>query len=104
MAPEIWLNYYHRNSDVWSVAVCLWTALTLQYPFGVSKLSKHTDNLETKIRRKYFFPKVRHTILMDELNFDDDLKDFFIKAFYYSPSKRMTLQQMINHNWLKLST
>ena len=31
-------------------------------------------------------------------------KDFFNKAFYYSPSKRMTLQQMINHNWLKLST
>jgi len=104
IAPEIWLNYYHRNSDVWSVAVCLWTALTLQYPFGVSKLTKHTDNLETKIRRKYLFPKVRHDILMDELNFNDDLKDFFNKAFYYSPSKRMTLQQMVNHNWLKLST
>lgn len=102
--PEIWLNYYHKNSDTWSIAVCLWTALTLQYPFSTNKISKYADNKETKIRKKCLFPKINHIVLMDELHFDNSLKDFFNKAFYYTPSKRMTLEEMSNHNWLKLST
>jgi len=102
--PEIWYDYYHKNSDIWSIGVCVWTVMTLRYPFKLGKISKHKEQLKLKIRTCCRFPLVRHTKLMEDLNFDDDLKDFFTKAFVFSPSKRMTLDEMLNHNWLKVST
>jgi len=102
--PEIWYDYYHKNSDMWSIGVCLWTVMTLEYPFKLGKISKHGANLKNKIRKRCQFPIERHTKLMEDLEFNDDLKDFFIKAFIFSPSKRITLDEMMNHNWLKVST
>ena len=43
-------------------------------------------------------------LIFSESYANNNLKDFFHKAFYYTPSKRMTLEEMSNHNWLKLST
>ena len=41
---------------------------------------------------------------MEQLNFSDDLIDFLTKTLHYTPSKRMTLNEIKNHNWLKLIT
>ena len=102
--PEIWYDYYHKNSDMWSIGVCLWTVMTLNYPFRLGKLSRHGPDLKLKIRKRCKFPTERHTKLMEELDFNNDLKDFFIKTFEFSPSKRITLDEMMNHNWLKVLT
>ena len=102
--PEIWYDYYHKNSDMWSIGVCLWTVMTLEYPFKLGKISKLGANLKNKIRKRCQFPTERHTKLMEDLDFNDDLKDFFIKAFTFAPSKSITLDEMLNHNWLKVLT
>jgi len=103
-APEIWLNYYHKNSDIWSIGVCVWSIMVQQYPFNVGELSKDSENLEATIRRKCLFPKSKHRRIMEQLNFSDDLIDFLTKTLHYTPSKRMTLNEIKNHNWLKLIT
>ena len=103
-APEIWLNYYHKNSDIWSLGVCVWSIMVQQYPFNVGNLSKENENLEATIRRKCLFPKGKHKRIMEHLNFSDDLIDFLTKTLHYTPSKRMSLTEIKNHNWLKLIT
>ena len=70
----------------------------------MGKLSRHGPDLKLKIRKRCQFPTERHTKLMEELDFNNDLKDFFVKAFEFSPSKRITLDEMMNHNWLKVLT
>jgi serine/threonine protein kinase len=103
-APEIWLNYYHKNSDIWSIGICVWSIMVQQYPFNVGNLSKESENLEATIRRKCLFPKGKHKRIMEHLNFSDDLIDFLTKTLHYTPSKRMSLSEIKNHNWLKLIT
>ena len=75
-----------------------------QYPFDVGNLSKLSENLEATIRRKCLFPKGKHKRIMRHLNFSDDLIDFLTKTLHYTPSKRISLEEIKNHNWLKLIT
>jgi serine/threonine protein kinase len=103
-APEIWLNYYHKNSDIWSIGVCVWSIMVQQYPFNIGDLLKNSENFEVTIRKKCLFPKRKHKRIMKELKFSDDLIDFLSKTLHYTPSKRMSLTEIKNHNWLTLIT
>ena len=83
--------------------------------------TKEIENLSKNLDEKIFatikqrFPDNENTVCLDAghlhatFDIDDekeynDLIDFLTKTLHYTPSKRMSLTEIKNHNWLKLIT
>ena len=102
-APETWRNMYHKNTDIWSLGVCLWILLIDKYPFDSSNISKTSLNLINIINNRYKFPNDWHIEKMKEYDFEEDLKDLFSCLFKIKAHKRIDLDKLRKHKWLILN-
>ena len=90
IAPEILRNvgYEGHKADIWSMGVILYNMLSKTLPFDDESIPKLIDKI---VLVQYAFPK----------GFSSKVKDFICKILVSNPSKRMTLQEMKEHEWLK---
>ena len=100
MAPELWLRYYHKNTDVWSLGICLWGLLTRAYPFNGFKLSRKDPSIELKLTRKLKFPMIWHKQIMKRHKFSKDLRDLLIRMLTFDAHERITLSEVKYHDWM----
>ena len=90
-APETWSGVYHKQSDIWSVGVCLWCMLTGQYPFDVDTLDKNDKDTLQFIEKLFIFPQKIHLEKMNDLNFDENLKDLLHRVFTFDAKSRIDI-------------
>ncbi len=82
-------KYYGLKSDLWSCGVVLYAMLCGYLPFEDQK----TSNLYKKIlNAEYTLPKF----------LSDDAKDFVSKIFITDPDKRISIEEIRQHQWFKL--
>ena len=89
MAPEMIKREGHfPNIDFWSLGVLIFEILTGKPPFeGISKKDIYDNVLAKKMKFPYFFPK--------------QAKDLVEKLLEPNIEKRLTIDQIISHPWLK---
>ena len=93
IAPEVFSsNYdnYDEKSDIWSVGIILYKALTKKYPF-IGKSDEETV----------------HYILEGEhdmrplMNYSEELQDLIKNLLMKDPNKRPSALEALNHKWFK---
>ena len=93
IAPEVFSsNYdkYDEKSDIWSVGIILYKALTKKYPFiGLSD----EETVQSILENDY-----NHTLLED---YSDELKDLIKNLLMKDPNKRPSATEALNHIWFK---
>jgi len=93
IAPEVFSsNYdnYDEKSDIWSVGIILYKALTKKYPFiGISD----EETIQYILENDY-----DDTLLMD---YSDELKDLIKNLLMKDPNKRPSAKEALNHIWFK---
>ena len=93
IAPEVFSsNYdkYDEKSDIWSVGIILFKALTKKYPFiGLSD----EETVQSILENDY-----DQTLLKD---YSDELKDLIKNLLMKDPNKRPSATEALNHIWFK---
>ena len=93
IAPEVFSsNYdnYDEKSDIWSVGIILYKALTKKYPF-IGKSDEET--IDYIVENDY-----DDKLLM---NYSDELKDLIKNLLMKDPNKRPSAKEALNHIWFK---
>jgi serine/threonine protein kinase len=91
LSPEL-LNdeKYGKEVDVWSIGVLAYELCTGKAPFA-SKQDKDTRKKITKL--DFSIPS----------NFSRELRDFVEGILKKNPEKRPTIEEVLNHRWLKMN-
>lgn len=90
---EIYQGFYHKNSDVWSIGVCLWIMLTGEMPFIHSKLFyKGGDNYN---KSEFFFPNDYHIECKKKFNISDYYFNMVEQMLQISYSDRPTVDDLL---------
>ena len=91
MAPELLEEKeYSYEIDIWSLGIIIYAILIGKTPFETNHFS---ELLEKVKRMDYSFPKNK--------NIDNDAKDLVNKKLVKDPSKRLTLEQILEHKFFK---
>ena len=91
MAPELLHEKeYSYEIDIWSLGIIIYAILIGKTPFETNNFS---ELLEKVKRMDYSFPKNK--------NIDNDAKDLINKILVKDPSKRLTLDQIVEHKFFK---
>jgi len=97
--PEILNGTYHRNSDIWSIGICLWCILTGQYPFDLEDITRNILS-SYMLSERFKFPQAHHLEKMEEFGFGDDLKYLFDRMFKFDANKRISMVNLQDNKWL----
>ena len=105
IAPEIKNRLYHRNTDIWSFGVCLWILHTGYNPFRQD--SENYDSYgdprahqgENKSNPSDDFPNREDTHFLSSMS--SNLHDLFLKIFVKDPKKRISLEELEKHEWMR---
>ena len=93
VAPEVLISEYDEKCDIWSIGVLTYTLLAGRPPF------EGWNELEIVKAVK----SAKFDINIPELyNTSDAAKDFIIKMLKFNPQKRLTSEEALRHNWIKL--
>lgn len=93
MPPEVFsLEPHTKMVDIWSLGICLYYMVTDTFPFNAD--SYH------ELEEKVLFDEVSFPNNMDLSN---DLKDLIKKMLTKDPTKRITIDEIKNHNWILLN-
>jgi len=100
VAPEVLSWYddedngtpYGKGSDLWSLGVLLYVILSGCSPFSADE---EEAILELVAQAKYEFHEAEWA------NITPDAKDLISKLLIVDPEKRLTMEQLLNHAWLK---
>ena len=95
ISPEVFsYNYdkYDEKSDIWSIGVILYKALTKKYPF----IGKNENETIYYIIEKDYDDK--NEML---LNYSEELQDLVKKLLMKDPNKRPSAKEALNHKWFK---
>jgi len=94
VAPEVLQSKgYNKEVDMWSVGVIAYFLLCGFPPFMGNSLKEIIDLI---VGGKYDFPSP----YWDQVSLD--AKEFISKLLVVDPSRRMTAEEALNHNWLKV--
>lgn len=97
VSPEIIINMKYSdvnievmpNTDIWSLGVTMYVLLLKEYPFNSSKIKEIPDI----ILNKSITENNSFNIL------DETTKDLLMKCLHKNPSKRINIDDIINHKW-----
>ena len=87
-APEYRNSEFTHTSDIWSYGICIWILATGEKPFNIDRKTKC---------RNYTFPSKKHMRKIN--NMPPLLRDIFYAIFQAKPEDRITMDQLIHHNW-----
>ena len=95
MAPEIidiTDNGYSYEVDIWALGVIIYFLTIGKTPFGSKTIEETYQNIKLG---KYFFP--------EDSEISENAKDLIQKLLLLDPNKRLKLDEILNHNFLKLN-
>lgn len=87
ISPEVILNKFHKNTDLWSYGVILWLIFSNEYPFA-SKVSVYDLR----------YPRKEHKKSIQMMS--ENLKDFLLQIFTIIPEHRISLKQIKKHKFI----
>lgn len=90
IAPEVLDESYNRQCDVWSLGVSLYQLLTGNMPFDGNT-------------PKQVFGKIKSGKFDMPDNLSDECKDLISKMLIVNPKKRISVEQALQHPWIKRS-
>ena len=105
IAPEVLTGNYDEKCDVWSIGVILFILLSGSPPFG----GQNDEEIMKKVEKgKYAYAGnhciVAHIYLGDVWKKHSKLvKDFISALMEFSPEKRLTAKEALEHEWIKKS-
>ena len=95
VAPEILLRHaYGKAVDVWALGVILFIMLSGNFPFNHSD---QTTLFRTIVKGDFSFEVDKHKWV----GVSEDAKDLIRKILVVDESKRFTLDQILEHSWMK---
>ena len=95
ISPEVFsFNYdkYDEKSDIWSIGVILYKAITKKYPF----IGKDENETIYYIIEKDYDDKNKML-----LNYSEELQDLVKNLLMKDPNKRPSAKEALNHKWFK---
>jgi serine/threonine protein kinase len=87
ISPEVILNKFHKNTDLWSYGVILWLIFSNEYPFA-SKATVYDLR----------YPRKGHQKSIQMMS--ENLKDFLLQIFTIIPEHRISLKQIKRHKFI----
>ena len=102
--PEMWkkeneIRKIGFGADIFSLGVLLFKLFTNKYAFKSSKNSNNSDYRHIRNNNTKIFKDIIDTII--DKDFPDELKDLYIKMISLNPAKRPTIEQIMDHPWMK---
>lgn len=94
MAPEVLQRNYNNKCDLWSCGVILYMMITFTPPFS--------GNSENEIYKNI----IKGEYNMDREEFkkcSKEMKDFLARLLEYNPTKRMSAEDALNHDWFNVT-
>ena len=90
-APEIFKRkpYIGRNADIWSLGICLYVMVCGEYPFQGEDVKDFLIHLNDD---NFTVPE----------SVSPEFKDLIYKILEKNPTKRLTIEQIKQHNWLHM--
>jgi calcium-dependent protein kinase len=85
-------KYYNEKCDVWSCGVILYILLTARPPFN----GRDDNEILEKIKKGQFDLEIKP---LDKIS--KEAKDLITSLLEYDPSKRISAEQALNHEWFK---
>ena len=95
MSPEMIDGNGTYVSDIWSVGVVVYQMITGKLPFDGGK---EDDN---QILYEHIKTKEYNKEKLNNVECSEDVKDFIDKALQKDIKKRMTVEEALNHPWIK---
>ena len=106
MAPEVkrGKEYDGEKADIYSAGVLLFTLLKGKIPFPTSKVF----NVGNRTKQLYKYIKEKNEkkfwITLEKTGIDGfspEFKDLFFKMVAFNPNERPTIEEILNHDWMK---
>lgn len=92
MAPEMFLQNFGLEADIWALGICTYILLTGYYPYSVNLKNVTKDHIADII--------LNETISFNTLPVSEMCQDFLKGLLREEPEKRMTAHEALNHPWM----
>ena len=96
MSPEMIDGNGTYVSDIWSVGVIVYQMLTGKFPFESEVVDDNNKSLFERIKNEPYNPEY-----LKDVECSEDLQDFIKKALQKDVKQRLTVDDALNHPWIK---